>query len=87
MRAGTYHILFAFSTQYDASNVASGTYWVLHHDVWDDGNDIAELSPLQIAPAQEYGCTIDRWLVDDGPAGGGYAPQVVPADAITLQVR
>jgi len=42
-------------------NVASGTNWVAHHDVWDDGNHITGFSPFQIAQAQKYGCTIDRW--------------------------
>jgi hypothetical protein len=82
-RAGTYHILFAFALEWEASDVASGTRWLAHHDVWDDGNDIAELSPLQIAQAQKYGCTIDRWL----DQGNEYTPMVVPADAITVQVR
>jgi hypothetical protein len=84
-RAGTYHILFAFQLEYEASNVASGTLWVLHRDVWDDGNDIAEFTPSQIAQAQKYGCTVDRWLTrypDDR-----YTAVVVPADAITVQVR
>jgi serine/threonine-protein kinase len=82
-QAGTYHILFAFMTEYEASNVASATGAVLHHDVWDDGNDIAELSPFQIGQAQRYGCTIDQWLVKEDR----YDPRVIGADAITIQVR
>lgn len=82
-RAGTYHILFAFALESDYSNVASATSWQLHRDVWNDGNDIAELSPAQIAQAQKYGCTVDPWLDSEKR----YIPMVVPADAITLQVR
>ena len=82
-RAGTYHILFAMAQEYEDSNVASATNWLLHRDVWDDGNDIAGFSRVQIAQAQKYGCTIDQWL----DAAGRYAPVVVPADAITVHVR
>jgi hypothetical protein len=82
-RAGTFHILFAFALEKDASNVASATSWNLGHDVWNDGNDIAELSPSQIAQAQKYGCTIVRWL----DSARRYTPMVVPADAITVVVR
>jgi len=82
-QAGTYHILFAFDLEYEASNVASATDWVLHHDVWDDGNDIAQFSPLQIEQAQNFGCTIDQWL----EVNERYHPHIVPADAITVQVR
>ena len=32
--------------------------------VWDDGNDIAGFSPLQIEQAQKYGCTNDPWLAE-----------------------
>jgi len=82
-RAGTYHILFALAQEYEASNVASATNWDARHDVWDDGNDIAEFSPLQIEQAQKYGCTIDQWLNQ----GNRYTPKVVPADAIVVEVR
>ena len=76
-----YHIVFAMQLELSGSNVASGTDWALHHDTWDDGNEIARFDLKQILQAQQAGCTTDRWLTT-----GGYELMAVPADAITLQV-
>ena len=78
---GMYHIVFAMQLELSGSNVASGTDWALHHDTWDDGNEIARFDLKQILQAQQAGCTTDRWLTTRG-----YELMAVPADAITLQV-
>jgi len=80
-KPGTYHILFAMQLEMSGSNVASGTSWAIHHDTWDDGNEIAQFGLSQILQAQHEGCTTDRWLTTRG-----YELIAVPADAITLQV-
>ena len=78
---GTYHILFAMRLELSGADVASGTNWAVHHDTWDDGNDIAQFGLAQILHAQHDGCTTDRWL-----GTKGYEVIAVPADVITLQV-
>jgi len=78
---GTYHIFLAFQLELSGANVASGTNWARHADVWNDGNDVSELSFSQVRQAQQYGCTIDQWLTNDG-----FEFVYLPADAITIQV-
>jgi hypothetical protein len=82
LQPGIYHILFAFQLELSGGNVASGTNWSTRGDVWNDGNDLAEFSPLQIRNAQSWGCAIDPWLMPEGPQ-----LFYVPADAITVEVK
>lgn len=79
--AGTYHIVFAMQLEKSSADVASATDWTIHRDKWDDGNDIARMSPKQIRQAQREGCTTDKWLT-----ANGYELTAVPADAITVHV-
>jgi len=79
---GIYHLIFAFQLEMTGADVASGTNWPIGHDVWDDGNEIADFIPEQIREAQSFGCTTARWLYDYG-----YGNETVPADAITISVR
>jgi len=81
LEMGTYHYLFAFQLELSGGNVASGTNWTRRQDVWNDGNDIAELDSSQIRQAQKFGCVVDSWLVEEGPQ-----LFYVPADAITIEV-
>lgn len=78
---GTYHILFAFQMETNGQSVASATNWALGHPVWGDGNDIADFDQQQINEAQQFGCTINNWLVQTG-----HQLTYVPADAITVVV-
>ena len=79
---------------------ATGTSWFLgrdtgnldSHDVWGDGNDIASWTPTQVADAKAFGCAYEWWLVSTGGYPGPslgqiYRLMVVPADAITVDVR
>ncbi len=97
---GSYHLIFAFQLEDTGGNVASGSSEFLSwdtgnldsHDVWDDGNAIASWAPSQVADAQAFGCAY-HWRLDStggypGPSTGQtYRLLVVPADAITAQVR
>jgi hypothetical protein len=78
---GTYYILFAMQLEMNGANVASGTSWAVHHDVWGDGNDIAQFTPTQITEAQRNGCAVDTWLFQGGPQ-----PIAVPSDAVEVIV-
>jgi hypothetical protein len=81
LQAGTYYVIFAFRGELTGDQVASATNWPVGHDVWGDGNDIAEFSSTQIAQAQQNGVTVDNWLYTNG-----YMPTYVPACAITVVV-
>jgi hypothetical protein len=54
--------VFAFQLEMNGANVASATNWAKGQPVWGDGNDVAQFDPEQIAEAQQFGCTTDRWL-------------------------
>jgi hypothetical protein len=82
LRAGTYHIIFAFNMEMNGGDVASATNWALGQDVWNDGNDIAQFDSAQLYDAQQFGCAVDFSLVVEG-----YKPMYVPADAITVEVN
>lgn len=79
---GLYHLIFAFQLEMNGAQVASGTSWVIGHNDWKDGNEIAGFNAEQIREAQTFGCTSVRWLTKYG-----YEPFSVPADAITINVR
>ncbi len=79
---GIYHILFAFQLELGADHVASATNWAVGADKWNDGNDIAQFSPTQIAEAQRFGCAADDWLMQTG-----MKKLLVPSDAITVIVE
>jgi hypothetical protein len=79
LQPGIYYIIFAFRGEVSGDQVASATNWPVGHDVWNDGNDIAEFNATQIALAQQNGVTVDNWLYTNG-----YQPTYVPADAIKV---
>jgi hypothetical protein len=79
---GTYHIMFAVSWELTGDQVASMTDYGVGHDVWNDGNDIAELNTAQLASAQVNGYVFDNNLSGDLV----YRSRPIPADAITVIV-
>jgi len=81
IESGVYHIIFAFYLETNGASVASGTNWAAGPPVWDDGNDLAEFDSSQILQAQQFGCAVNRWIMEDGSK-----PVYVPADAITVRV-
>jgi hypothetical protein len=83
---GTYQIIFAFSWEKTGDQVASASNWALGHDVWGDGNDIAEFNATQIASAQLNGYALDEWLFPEADGTTQYVAEYIPSDAITLNV-
>lgn len=81
VKSGVYYIVFAFFLEMNGANVASGTNWAAGQPVWDDGNDLAQFDSSQILQAQQFGCAVNRWIMEDGSK-----LVYVPADAITVRV-
>ena len=79
---GIYYIIFAFRDEKTGGEVASATDWSVGHDVWNDGNDIADFNTGQIAQALQNGVTVVNWLNSNG-----YQPTYVPADVVEVIVR
>ncbi len=81
VESGVYYIVFAFFLETNGASVASGTNWAAGRPVWDDGNDLAQFHSSQIHQAQQFGCAVNRWIMEDGSR-----LVYVPADAITVRV-
>lgn len=78
---GTYYFIFAFSCEMSGDQVASATDWHAGQDVWDDGNDMADLNSTQVWEAQQNSLLPIIWLSADG-----YSPAWTPIDAIDIIV-
>lgn len=78
---GVYYLIFAFSWEIGSDHVASGTNWMLGRNIWDDGDEIASLSPQQLAEGQANGFTMARRLFT-----WGSQKVVTPVDAVRLIV-
>lgn len=52
---GTHYILIAFHNAFAIQQVFSGTNWDGGAAVWNDGNDLADIAPEQIAEARQNG--------------------------------
>lgn len=79
---GTYSLLFAFRNENDGSFIASMTASQLGAPIWNDGNDIADLSQSQIQYAQQNGRASVSWNVTQDNA----SQLSLPMDAITIYV-
>lgn len=49
--AGTYFIIFASSGEMDGGNIASMTNWNAGANVWNDGNDLVDLTESELSPS------------------------------------
>ena len=78
---GTYYLLFAFRNESSAGHVASATDDAVGAPVWDDGNDLASLSMVQINESRELGRTLGNWLRIDGMHSVR-----IPSDALLINV-
>lgn len=58
---GDYHLVLAFAAETDARWIASGTNWAVGSPMWDDGNDLADLTRDEVAEANERGQLTRRW--------------------------
>jgi hypothetical protein len=52
---GTYPLLIVFAAETEFRFVASGTNWILREPVWNDGNDVADFTPEQVAELRRNG--------------------------------
>jgi hypothetical protein len=66
---GTYHIVFAFDAEGNVEDFVSGTNWRLPGPIWDDGNDIADWSPAQLAQANRLGWVQSTFVQIDNATG------------------
>ena len=78
---GTCYLIFAFRNESDSVQVASATSTLYGPPVWNDGNDIADFSTVQISDAQSSGRTTGSWLMINGLHW-----VKVPGDAISIRV-
>lgn len=78
---GQYYLIFAFRNESAAAQVASATRSPAS-PVWNDGNDIASFSSLQVLSAQSSGRAAGQWLI-----GGVNKAVPIPADAIVINVQ
>ena len=69
---GRYQVVFLFGSETEFQYVASNTNWTMGASVWNDGNDIADLTPPEIDQLRTTGVVPRRMLIR--PTG-----QTVPA--------
>lgn len=63
---GTYYLVFASAGQTDAHYVASVTSWLNGTSVWNDGNDLADLTEPDFASVRRDGALLVSQLEPDG---------------------
>lgn len=79
---GIYRLMFAFGAQLEGFYVASSTNWTIGQPVWDDGNDIADLSEAQLGEARLRGFTTNKLLTERG-----FKEMTLPLDFIEIVVE
>jgi hypothetical protein len=85
---GTFFLIFAFNAEYNAQNVASCTNWRYSDNnsgvvVWNDGNDVAGLTPTQIDQLRTDGCIKVNYLFEFELQSAWS----LPGDAIKVKVQ
>jgi DNA-binding SARP family transcriptional activator len=86
--AGHYYIVLAFDAEGNVEDFMSGTNWRLPAPIWNDGNDIADWSPEQMAQANALGWTMTRFIkIDDATGKPVTLPHPIAATAIDITVR
>ncbi len=80
--------MFAFDAEGNVEDFVSGTNWRFPGPIWNDGNDIADWTPAQLAQANTRGL-VDSWYVQiDNDTGKPRAdPHPVPATVIDVVVK
>ena len=85
---GIYHIVFAFDAEGNVEDFMSGTNWRLPAPIWNDGNDIMDWTPAQLAQANELGWTMSRFIkIDDATGKPVVLPHPVAATVVDVVVR
>ncbi len=85
---GKYYIVFAFDAEGNVEDFVSGTNWRLPEPIWNDGNDIADWTPAQLAQAKTRGL-VDSWFIQIDNATGKPRtdPHPVPATVVDVIVK
>lgn len=87
-KPGIYHIIFAFDAEGNVEDFMSGTNWKMPNPVWNDGNDIVDWSPRQLAHANLFGWADTKILkINDLTNRVDVLPHPVPATVIDVVVR
>ena len=87
---GRYQIVIVWGTETEMRYLASATNWVLGAPRWNDGNDIADLTPQQLMEIERDG-SVDWMFLK--PAGGrrsgrvDFMPSRLPGTVITFVVQ
>jgi hypothetical protein len=85
---GIYHIVVAFDAEGGVEDFISGTNWRLPEPIWNDGNDIADWSPAQLAQANSQGWAMSKFVQIDNANGKPRTdPHPVAATVIDIVVR
>ncbi len=79
---GDYFLVLAFAAETDAKWIASGTNWSIGAPVWDDGNDLADLTAGDVAVANARGVLHPEWIFKNGRE-----PGTLPATVLRVEVR
>lgn len=88
---GRYHLLLVMHDETQMDYIASGTNWQTARPVWDDGNDLADLSPAAIDQLATVGHTEWPWLYPQNPMIGAEfqplrRPSRLTGTVITVEV-
>jgi hypothetical protein len=85
---GIYHIVLAFDAEGSVEDFISGTNWRLPEPIWNDGNDIADWTPEQLAQAKAHGWADSRFVQIDNATGKPRVdPHPVAATVLDVVVR
>lgn len=79
---GTYYIIISTMSEYTAGQIVSGTYWGYGSLVWDDGNDLFDLTSTQI----QNGINTGSITHPEFRSEGTFADQSYGLTAIKLNV-
>lgn len=79
---GLYYIIIAAAWELDAGDIMSATNWTYGTEIWNDGNDIASWSFVQIDEAISKGYAQCVWVTGEGY----YLRVYIPATAVMINV-
>lgn len=66
-RAGRYHLIMAMGTEDSVDHLFSATNWAVGAPIWNDGNDLQDLTPAQRRFLRDSG-----WVAQPGALTGRY---------------
>jgi DNA-binding SARP family transcriptional activator len=85
---GIYHIVIAFDAEGNVEDFMSGTNWRLPEPVWNDGNDIVDWTPEQLAQANARGWVQSKFVqIDNATRNPRMDPHPVAATVVDVRVK